>query len=782
MAQWKKIIVSGSGAHLQSVTASNYIPFKIGTTNDVAGFSSTVPLVWDGASGHIGTGSAYAIQGGTDYVAGSDLTANYAIVGAGGSSIKKVDELVSFANQSIDDVDVLYATRVNADDAYVASKLTVTGSVKLGSSAAAAASVVTIDLIKPTIIQGTVNNHALTSSTDIMLDGLTATNSPIIEFQSGNAESSVLKDRIVFNTAAANQQQYSIQTSDQGGDYNLAEFKILNYDTTTLHARSSKVGIGGAYDANATLKVHGAISGSGALVVTGIANADGLLSTYDQSLVYDSTTGTFGYAPTNTVGGITSVIGGDNINVDGTGDVEVNLDASLLGLTGVEVDGIVYGDNLKVSGSGTTIVSAQHITASNLLVDDTAIFNGTFLFSGIDFTVQNASTFSGSNQFGSGSAPSNVFHEFTGSVNITGSLAVDGGFIIDDLTVTGNTILGDNAAEDTVQVNADVTLFAGSTLDVRDSVILGQANDDTLTVNAAATFNSTVTIDDTGDNDGNLTVGGDTTIAGELTLTGLAAADSGIGDGILVRNTDDTIGLATTVPVSALGISAGDGIYLSNAGVISADSGSMAQYFRENAYTNIGGDITVALNGTAAISANVIVPGDVAILNDSLAATEGHIMIAQSDGTYLNKAVTGVITIDADGATSFNGSGVVDAANAASASYITGASADVEYSIIFTDNTGGSVTQSLKVDSTAADFTYNPNDNVLTVGGSTFGNNVVVNGDLTVNGNTVTMNTETLLVEDNFIGLNSNLSCRRQLMQIRCRSWPRRWYTSRSWN
>ena len=53
-----------------------------------------------------------------------------------------------------------------------------------------------------------------------------------------------------------------------------------------------------------------------------------------------------------------------------------------------------------------------------------------------------------------------------------------------------------------------------------------------------------------------------------------------------------------------------------------------------------------------------------------------------------------------------------------------------------------------------AGMTYNSSTDVLTVGGSTFGANVIITGDLTVNGTTTQINTQNLNVEDNIIVVN----------------------------
>lgn len=52
-------------------------------------------------------------------------------------------------------------------------------------------------------------------------------------------------------------------------------------------------------------------------------------------------------------------------------------------------------------------------------------------------------------------------------------------------------------------------------------------------------------------------------------------------------------------------------------------------------------------------------------------------------------------------------------------------------------------------------FTFNPTTNVLTVSGSTFGRDVVIEGNLTINGSSTVVNTTNLTVEDRFILLAS---------------------------
>ena len=105
-------------------------------------------------------------------------------------------------------------------------------------------------------------------------------------------------------------------------------------------------------------------------------------------------------------------------------------------------DSLTVTNDLDLTGGDITVagnISASgDITASNLIIDnDIALGGNIFSFSGFSFIEGVSANFSGSNKFGSGSTPAandiaggGVAHQFTGSVEITGSgLTVVGGSI-----------------------------------------------------------------------------------------------------------------------------------------------------------------------------------------------------------------------------------------------------------------------------------------------------------------------------------------------------------------
>tara|TARA_R110002012_G_scaffold109796_1_gene253908 strand:+ start:1712 stop:3919 length:2208 start_codon:yes stop_codon:yes gene_type:complete len=67
-------------------------------------------------------------------------------------------------------------------------------------------------------------------------------------------------------------------------------------------------------------------------------------------------------------------------------------------------------------------ISSSRITASQLLVNESTRVNGTFAYNGLALFEDNIIVRSGSTIFGSGSMPSEVTHQFTGSLLITGSV------------------------------------------------------------------------------------------------------------------------------------------------------------------------------------------------------------------------------------------------------------------------------------------------------------------------------------------------------------------------
>jgi hypothetical protein len=185
--------------------------------------------------------------------------------------------------------------------------------------------------------------------------------------------------------------------------------------------------------------------------------------------------------------------------------------------------------------------------------------------------------------------------------------------------------------------------------------------------------------------------------------------------------------------------------------------------------TAVSGDVTLAIgqgNGITvaadAISVNaeptqfsfssgVLTISTGAIGSDELAAT------GVTADTYGSSTSIPVITVDADGR--------ITSASTQSISTTLGIAGDSGTDSIalgadtLTFTGGDGITTSVASDTVTIDVdsTVVRTSGTQTIGGDkTFSNNIVIDGDLTVSGTTTTVNTETILLADNIITLNSN--------------------------
>jgi hypothetical protein len=130
MANWKKIIVSGSNASLNQITASGlYLPNLSGTNN-------TTPLVID-ENGNISTGSAYALtpggNGSTTIGSANDLSSDVVILGDGNAAIKNS---TSGLNANFNSANVKGISSLTSSNA-IFNVIALSGSTPQGTSSAA---------------------------------------------------------------------------------------------------------------------------------------------------------------------------------------------------------------------------------------------------------------------------------------------------------------------------------------------------------------------------------------------------------------------------------------------------------------------------------------------------------------------------------------------------------------------------------------------------------------------------------------------------------------------
>lgn len=199
-------------------------------------------------------------------------------------------------------------------------------------------------------------------------------------------------------------------------------------------------------------------------------------------------------------------------------------------------------------------------------------------------------------------------------------------------------------------------------------------------------------------------------------------------------------------------------LYISDGSAWRSISGDITSIVAGNgvAVSGTTGDVTVSLNvdGTQFefVSGSLKI-SDGAIGPDELAPS------GVTSGSYGSATAIPTFTVDEDGRLTAAGTASIstdlDIAGDTGADTISLASETLTFTGgdgVITSVAGSAVT--IDVDSTVVRTSGDQ-----TIGGNkTFSNNVIISGDLTVNGSTTTVNTETILLADNIITLNSNFT------------------------
>ena len=179
-------------------------------------------------------------------------------------------------------------------------------------------------------------------------------------------------------------------------------------------------------------------------------------------------------------------------------------------------------------------------------------------------------------------------------------------------------------------------------------------------------------------------------------------ASGNFSAGTITATLSGNASTATTATQVGNALTAGTGLLSGGtftgaaARTFSVDSGSMATYFRQDAYSNVSGDITINSSGVAAIGSGVIVNADI---NASAAIAVSKLAASTISGITLGNNL-GTLTLgDGLSGTSYNGS--------------TGVTAAVDSTVV----------------RTAGDQTI--------VGTKTFTGNIVTTGDLLISGSGV---------------------------------------------
>lgn len=336
--------------------------------------------------------------------------------------------------------------------------------------------------------------------------------------------------------------------------------------------------------------------------------------------------------------------------------------------------------------------------------------------------------------------------------NLTFASSSGQGLNISANSGTDTLTFGLSAIPNTSLANSAVTVTAGNGLTDGGSVSLGGST----TLNVGAGTHITVNANDIAVNTTTLipAISGSilTTVSGDIAITAQGVAT--------IQANSVALGTDTTGNYAAA-VSAGSGIFVGGTAgegttfTVSADSASLATYFRQDAYANVSGDITINSSGVAAIGTGVIVNADV---NASAAIAASKINFT---GTSFVSA--SVLSSPGQGQALLTTNGV--AGSTIDLGLETGDSPQFVALTLTGDAAvnGGDITTSATtfnlVNSNATTVNFAGAATTLNIGNAsgttTISGNAIVQGDFTVNGTTTYLNVQDLFVEDKFIILAS---------------------------
>lgn len=353
--------------------------------------------------------------------------------------------------------------------------------------------------------------------------------------------------------------------------------------------------------------------------------------------------------------------------------------------------------------------------------------------------------------------------------NSGGSFATDSDFTFSSntLTVNGSTLGAALNVSSTATIgnltggsNSNNVIIDGGSGILRSRAIDSRVWGSTLVDSANGVNNRLATFTDSNSLNGeaNLTFDGTTLgITGNITTTGNATLGNAASDSLTINAGTITspnmpTGSGTEVARIVMNETVGgelitwdiDDLIASSSGITGTGANNQVAIFNGTDTLDSSGNFT--FNGTTvtanamAVTTNLTVNGNTTLGNasgDSVTINAATIDIgnvaAGTDNTVLIRTAGGDIAHDEIDSRVW-GSTLVDGS---------GASTRVAF---------WSDANTLSSD---ADYTYNNSTNVLTIGNSTFGEDVEIAGNLTILGDTITANVSSLLIEDRFILLNS---------------------------
>ena len=378
---------------------------------------------------------------------------------------------------------------------------------------------------------------------------------------------------------------------------------------------------------NSRMSINKPLFVNGAFTATSLAGTGGSITGLNASNLSSGTVSTSlisGLTNTNLSGtaGITNAnLANSSVTVGSTAISLGSSATTIAGLTSVTSTGFTGA----LTGNASTATTLQ--TARNI---NSVSFNGS-----ADITVTanttNALTIgtglSGTSFNGSAAitvAIDSTVATLTGTQTLTNKTLTSP--TINTATIAGgtinNTIIGGStpAAGTFTTLSANTSIASGGTISAIGA-ILSTSNLSSLTGSFSGSFK--------GDGSG---------------ITGVAASFPTSGPGVINGTTQFYVsnsglsqyGVFTTIATAL----AGTGLTANGStGVISVNSGSMATYFRQDAYSNISGDITINSSGVSAIGAGKVT--NTMLVNSTISGVAlGSTLAALTAGTYLTSGGT----------------------------------------------------------------------------------------------------------------------------------------------
>ena len=487
MATWKKVIVSGSQAHLQGITASGDVSasgnLSITGTSTLTGrltANGAISTTNITASGNISSsagliGQTLSISGvGT---IGGLLTANGAI---STTNITASGNISSSGNLTVAGTSTLMG-RLTANGAITTTNITASGNISSSGNL---------------IVTGNITASGLPQSTTPQIVGYNTITGGLSYFDTSSIVTSAAAAVQTFKTVsvggvslqADNSTDTLIIASGSFGGVATTRNNLLlsgsQDDTLTISFLDSPIfthiTASGNISSSGNLTVTGNSTIGGTLGVTGLLTANGAITTTNLTASgnISSSAGLIGGTLT-TSGGAT--VGG---NVVVTGDLAVN--SSGIGITAVNItasNNLLVSNNLIVNGNTTlgneandsVTVNAQTVTLNSQLsaialsntmlvitssnrVAAQTLGTGVATFLNIPSSTNLAAAVT--DETGTGTLVFSSSPTFTGTLGAT------------DITTTGNVIVGGD-----LTVNGETTIINTSTLSIEDKfIVLGRSS------------------------------------------------------------------------------------------------------------------------------------------------------------------------------------------------------------------------------------------------------------------------------------------------------------------